>query len=84
MIKPSLCLIQARSTNPDDTCFVTGLWGLVLTFNEINCEYSQKWKRWIIESSEYEYDSYTRTPEQEAIWLKVVEQYLRNFEKDIK
>lgn len=82
MIKPILRLVQARSPNPDDTCFEMLLRKCELTFNEIGCAYSHKWKQWFIDSSEY--DSYTRTPEQEAKWLKVVEQYLRNFEKDIK
>lgn len=83
MIKPLLRLVQARSPNPADTCFEMALWELMLTFNEIGCEYSHhKWGQWFIDSCEY--DSYTRTPKQEAKWLEVVERYLRNFEKDIK
>ena len=82
MIKPALRLVQARSPNPADTCFEMLLRKYELTFNEIGCEYSHNWRQWFIDSCEY--DSYTRTPKQEAQWLKVVEQYVRNFEEDIK
>lgn len=82
MIKSILRLVQARSPKPTDTCFEMMLRKYELTFNEIGCEYSQRWGQWFIDS--YEYDSYTRILKQEAIWLKVVERFLRNFEKDIK
>lgn len=82
MSKPDIKLIQALSTNSDDVCFEALLKPDRVTFNEIDCEYSDGTQEWEIAS--WYYGEYDRTPTQERKWFVCFSRYLNQFDTDIE